>query len=140
MQASCVDDTFAKFTGFGAAYLRAIESMRSDRIVNDAFAMRLTHQNRAELEKLLLTTSKPSSLWGDCIAIRTRYLDEALEHRDAKIRQVVILGEGLDTRAYRLDSLRGCHVLEIDQNDQAFERINEVMKKENVPGLGLLAT
>ncbi|KAG6963212.1 hypothetical protein JG687_00006699 [Phytophthora cactorum] len=63
MQASCVDDTFAKFTGFGAAYLRAIESMRSDRIVNDPFPMRLTHQNRAELEKLLLTTSKPSSLW-----------------------------------------------------------------------------
>ncbi|KAG2935845.1 hypothetical protein PC119_g443 [Phytophthora cactorum] len=87
MQASCVDDTFAKFTGFGAAYLRAIESMRSDRIVNDPFPMRLTHQNR------------------------------------------------LDTRAYRLDSLRGCHVLEIDQNDQAFERINEVMKKDNVPGL-----
>ncbi|KAF1775596.1 hypothetical protein GQ600_3869 [Phytophthora cactorum] len=37
MQASCVDDTFAKFTGFGAAYLRAIESMRSDRSLTIRF-------------------------------------------------------------------------------------------------------
>ncbi|KUF90051.1 mitochondrial chaperone BCS1-B [Phytophthora nicotianae] len=38
MQPRCVDDTFAQFTSFGTAYLRAIESMRSDRIVNDPFA------------------------------------------------------------------------------------------------------
>ncbi|ETP45769.1 hypothetical protein F442_07893 [Phytophthora nicotianae P10297] len=133
MQPRCVDDTFAQFTSFGTAYLRAIESMRSDRIVNDPFAGRLTRQKRVDLEKFFLTTSKPSSLWGDFIAIRTRYLDEALEHRDGNIRQIVILGAGLDTRAFRLDSLHGCHIFEIDQSGQAFERMDQVMKEENVP-------
>ncbi|KAF4142320.1 Leucine carboxyl methyltransferase domain-containing protein [Phytophthora infestans] len=118
--------TFAGFTGFGTAYLRAIESMRSDRIT------RLTFQNRADLEKALITTPKLRNSFGDFISIRTRYLDEALEHRDAKIRQVVILGAGLDTRAFRLETLRGCHILELIKNGEAFESKIKMTEKEDM--------
>ncbi|KAG7389653.1 hypothetical protein PHYPSEUDO_010050 [Phytophthora pseudosyringae] len=130
MQARRLDDVRAEFTGFGAAYLRALESSRTDRIVNDPFAGLLTQQE-GEQEFFLQTTLKAGSSWGNLIAIRSRYLDEALEHRDTNIRQVVILGAGLDTRAYRLDSLRGCHILAIDQSCQAFNRLSEVMKRED---------
>ncbi|POM76083.1 O-methyltransferase [Phytophthora palmivora] len=127
MQATCEDKSNTQITGFGAAHLRALESSRADRIVNDPFAKHLTQQSHEDLKKLLSESNKS---WGDLIAIRSRYLDEALDHRDSNIRQVVILGAGLDTRGFRLESLRGCHILAIDQSCLAFDRLNEVMKRE----------
>jgi methyltransferase (TIGR00027 family) len=59
-----------------------------------------------------------------CVVARTRLLDDwiavALE---APVEQVVILGAGFDTRAYRLPALRGRAVFEVDHPDtQAAKR------------------
>ncbi|KAE9003495.1 hypothetical protein PR003_g17932 [Phytophthora rubi] len=131
MDVSCTSDSFTEFSGFETASMRAIESARDDRIYNDSFAELLTHQNRAELEKFQQGTSEQGVRWENLVAIRSRYVDEALEDRSSGIGQVVILGAGLDTRAYRLKSLRECHVLEIDQNPQAFVHKAEIMLKEH---------
>lgn len=112
VDAASVDDAFTESMGFVTTYLRAVESARNDSIINDPFAEPLTRKHQPKIEKFLKEVSnKLQSFPDDFIAFRTRYLDEALYHRDPRILQVVILGAGLDARAYRLESLRGCHVL-----------------------------
>ncbi|KAG1688339.1 hypothetical protein DVH05_003771 [Phytophthora capsici] len=129
-----VDDTFAESMGFVTTYLRGVESSRSDRIVYDPFAEVLTQKQKPKIEKFMKDVSRELfSLPEDFIAFRTRYLDEALLHRDPRILQIVILGAGLDARAYRLETLRGCHVLEIDQSGAVFEHKAEVMKELHAP-------
>lgn len=48
--------------------------------------------------------------------VRTRFIEDALRHAVANgVRQVVVLGAGFDSRAYRLaDLLRDCRVIELD--------------------------
>ncbi|KAG6609995.1 putative O-methyltransferase [Phytophthora cinnamomi] len=129
MKIGCTTDLFTEFTGFGTAYMRAIESTREDRVYNDPFAESLTQQSRTELEKFLQGSSEQGVRWGNLVAIRSRYVDEALAHRSPDTSQIVILGAGLDTRAYRLEALRECHVIEIDQSSQAFDRKAEVLQE-----------
>ncbi|KAG6966662.1 hypothetical protein JG688_00006664 [Phytophthora aleatoria] len=129
-----VDDAFAESMGFVTTYLRALESARNDRIINDPFAGPLTRKQQSKIEKFLKEVwSEVYSFPETIIAFRTRYLDEALHHRDPSILQIVILGAGLDARAYRLGSLRGCHVLEVDQSGAVFEHKAEVMKELHAP-------
>ena len=46
---------------------------------------------------------------------RTRFIDDYVEQCvDQKIDQMVVLGAGFDTRAYRLPSTRGLSVFEVD--------------------------
>lgn len=117
------EKTFVQLTGLATAYLRAAESARPDRIINDPFAEQLAGNVGSQL------VSVASSRWGpshdgamDMLAIRTRYLDEALANRNKNITQVVILASGMDTRAYRLESLKNCHVLEIDQSQEYLDQ------------------
>jgi methyltransferase (TIGR00027 family) len=58
------------------------------------------------------------------MALRTRAIDEAVESAvRGGARQVVLLGAGLDARAWRLDALRECTVFEVDfPSTQAFKR------------------
>lgn len=91
--------------------------------------MRLTLSVLHHMRDLRELYSYPENV----IAICTRYLDEALHHRDSRILQIVILGAGLDARAYRLGSLRGCHVLEVDQSSAVFEHKADVMKDLHAP-------
>ncbi|HSY24427.1 MAG TPA: SAM-dependent methyltransferase [Polyangiaceae bacterium] len=60
----------------------------------------------------------------DALSERVAMLDvELTEAIDAGAEQVVILGAGLDTRAYRMEVLRGCAVFEVDHPaTQAFKR------------------
>ena len=49
------------------------------------------------------------------VALRTRAIDDALrESLAAGVRQLVVLGAGLDGRAYRMDELRDAAVFEVD--------------------------
>lgn len=51
----------------------------------------------------------------DLIALRTRMLDDAWHAaRERGVRQLVLLGAGLDGRAFRLDDLGGSSVFEVD--------------------------
>lgn len=58
------------------------------------------------------------------MAMRTALIDRALQAAvDDGVAQVVVLGAGLDARAWRLDSLRGLRVFEVDHpNTQAAKR------------------
>ena len=64
-------------------------------------------------------------------ASRTTFYDEALERRLAGIDQLVILGAGFDTRAYRLPAGTRVQCFEIDTpKTQAFKR--DMLKKAGV--------
>ncbi|KAI9895401.1 hypothetical protein PsorP6_018708 [Peronosclerospora sorghi] len=133
-EGNSADDDFAELMGYVTTYLRGVVSARKDRIINDPFAKPLTRKHQAKLDKFIKNVLQPLYPFLETfIAIRTRYLDEALYHRDPRILQVVNLGAGLDARAYRLDSLRGCKVLEIDQSNGMFEHKAEVMKELHAP-------
>ncbi|SDD36133.1 class I SAM-dependent methyltransferase [Actinokineospora iranica] len=107
-------------TAIGVAALRAQESARPDRWFDDPLAARFLTaagwpqppSDIAEAERqappnwLLLMRSVP---------VRTRFLDEfAHTAAAAGCRQVVLLGAGLDTRAFRLDWPPGTRVFELD--------------------------
>lgn len=60
----------------------------------------------------------------DMIMLRVAFIDAVI--RDRKPKQVVILGAGLDTRAYRLETLRNVHVIEVDHPDTQFYKRQRV--------------
>jgi methyltransferase (TIGR00027 family) len=100
-------------TGLLAAAVRAEESERPDRLFTDPFAARLAGDDGRQLlaDAVAETRQAPTE-----IAIRTRFLDEALlaAQRDG-VSQVVILAAGMDARAYRLLWRAGTTVYEVDQ-------------------------
>ncbi|CEG48301.1 hypothetical protein F443_11214 [Plasmopara halstedii] len=122
-------EDFAQFTSFVDAYLRAVEDTHEDRVYHDPFAEPLTRQIAAQLTPRLHKWQKNHPNPENYIAIRGRYLDEALAQRNPNIRQVVLLGAGLDTRVFRLESLNGCHVLEIDNSAELFEHKRAVLSR-----------
>src|ERR1019366_6073661 len=60
----------------------------------------------------------------DHIEMRTLAIDAALrEATEAGVRQLVVLGAGLDARAWRMPELAGTHVFEVDHpSTQAYKR------------------
>lgn len=50
----------------------------------------------------------------DHVALRTKRIDDAVGEACRKAKQLVILGAGLDGRAWRLDALRDVKVFEVD--------------------------
>jgi methyltransferase (TIGR00027 family) len=96
------------------AAARAREHRRPDRLFADPFAAALAGpQSDRQLERL-------AAVGGDVahgLALRTRFLDDyALEATGAGgLRQVVILGAGMDARAFRLAWPAGTAVFEVDQ-------------------------
>ncbi len=98
-------------TACWTAAARAGESMRADRLFDDPWAEALAGpEGRAWLEG-----RAPSSMLP--IVIRTRYFDDWLTTVTAEqaLDQVVIVGAGLDTRAYRLAWPSGVVVYEVDR-------------------------
>ena len=65
------------------------------------------------------------------LPFRTRAIDDAIA--EAGVRQIVLLGAGLDARAYRLEALRDCTVFEVDHPD------TQAHKREAVRDLPVLA-
>jgi len=54
--------------------------------------------------------------WGNSIRARVRYFDDMVKwEAGAGLGQLVILGAGYDTRAYRLEGLKGLNVYEVDR-------------------------
>ncbi|KAF1333169.1 putative Omethyltransferase, partial [Globisporangium splendens] len=121
---------FVQYSGLTSAYLRAAESARDDRIIEDRFAEALAGD--AAVQLMALAANK----WGanqddamNLMAIRTRYLDEALAHRNKATKQVVVLAAGMDARAYRLDALEGCNVFELDVSNEILERKQRILRE-----------
>ncbi|MYW92948.1 SAM-dependent methyltransferase [Amycolatopsis rubida] len=113
------------------AAARAIEATRPDSLVHDGFARHFVH------------AAAPSGTWPVCWAdvaggetnplwgrlgryfgLRTRVLDDfLLAAARAGAGQIVLLGAGLDTRAFRLGWPPGCRIFELDRPEVlAFKR------------------
>jgi methyltransferase (TIGR00027 family) len=112
-------------TALMVAAARAIETHRHDALARDVYAEHFVRAARASADWPVRPQQVPGGdtdpLWGRLgryFGLRTRVLDDfLLSQVRAGARQVVLLGAGLDTRAYRLDWPPGCTVFEIDQED-----------------------
>ena len=95
------------------AAVRAGERERPDRLVDDPWAADL-----AGPEGMAWLASRPEGSVLP-IVIRTRYFDDWLREVavEGPLRQVVLLGAGLDTRAWRLPWPAGAVVYELDRAD-----------------------
>jgi methyltransferase (TIGR00027 family) len=95
-------------TAVGVAAIRAAETARPDRLFDDPCAARghgPTHPGRSQAAPRI----------DEWIAVRTRFLDEvATKACSGPCRQVVIVGAGLDARAFRLTWPAGTRLWELD--------------------------
>lgn len=115
------------FTARLIAYYRAQESKRENPLIMDPYAERLAGDLQTYTKEHKRTVGS-----GDYSIIRTHYVDNRLAESWSEFMQIVILGAGLDTRAYRHSSLEGDNFcFEID-----FPIINEYKEeilKNEVP-------
>ncbi|MEU7208940.1 class I SAM-dependent methyltransferase [Streptomyces sp. NPDC044989] len=112
-------------TALLVAAARAIETHRPDSLAQDGYAEHFVLGAEASAHWPVRLEQAPggdtSPLWGRFaryFGLRTRVLDDFLLRsvRSAGIRQAVLLGAGLDTRAFRLDRPSGCVIYEIDRD------------------------
>jgi methyltransferase (TIGR00027 family) len=110
----------ASRTAEGMALLRAIEAKKPEpeRICDDPIARSLVNGVSFVLSKLVIESGVYERLAPGAVAFiaaRERYIDDFLK---ASLRegldQVVILGAGFDTRAYRVPGIEKTRVFEID--------------------------
>eukprot|EP00928_Gymnodinium_smaydae_P088789 TRINITY_DN72836_c0_g1_i1.p1 TRINITY_DN72836_c0_g1~~TRINITY_DN72836_c0_g1_i1.p1 ORF type:complete len:321 (+),score=36.55 TRINITY_DN72836_c0_g1_i1:123-965(+) len=100
-------------TALGVCALRALESRKpeTERIIFDPQAEVLCGDEMFNFE-WLQSTGKSKEFWIDFLSVRTRWIDDVIT--TLRPTQLVILGAGLDSRAYRLAALRGVPVYEVD--------------------------
>ncbi|WP_030755001.1 class I SAM-dependent methyltransferase [Streptomyces sp. NRRL F-5135] len=110
-------------TALLVAAARAIETHRGDSLARDVYAEHFVRAAPASAGWPVRLQEAPDGdanpLWGRFaryFGLRTRVLDDfLLRSVRAGARQVVLLGAGLDARAFRLDWPPGCVVFEIDR-------------------------
>ncbi|KAG6615385.1 putative O-methyltransferase [Phytophthora cinnamomi] len=124
-------EDFVQFMSFAGVLMRATEHERADRIVTDPFAEPLTRQISPQLAPRMKKWTENLPQPENYFSIRTCYLDDSITRRNACIHQVVLFRAGLDTRAYRLESLHDCQVFEVDQNFALFEHKVAVLDASN---------
>ncbi|WP_338692587.1 class I SAM-dependent methyltransferase [Streptomyces sp. Q6] len=106
-------------TAVGVARVRALETEREDPLFRDPLAQAfaatgglwpssppLPDDEASRRRRLAVSFS---------IVIRTKFLDDLLQRASASgVRQVVLLGAGMDSRAFRMDWPEGTRLFEID--------------------------
>lgn len=111
-------------TALMVAAARAIETHRPDSLAQDVYAEHFVLAAPASAHWPVRIQQVPDGdanpLWGRFaryFGLRTRVFDDFLLRsvHEGSARQVVLLGAGLDTRAFRLDWPAGCVVFEIDR-------------------------
>lgn len=111
-------------TALMVAAARAIETHRHDALAQDAYAEHFVRAAPASAGWPVRMQQVPDGganpLWGRFaryFGLRTRVFDDFLlrSAHAGNARQVVLLGAGLDTRAFRLDWPPGCVIFEIDR-------------------------
>jgi methyltransferase (TIGR00027 family) len=98
-------------TACWTASVRALESARPDRLIDDPWAAALAGE---EGQRWLAQRSPESVL---PIVLRTRYFDDFLQRitEENALRQIVLMAAGLDTRAFRLTWPAGTRLFELDR-------------------------
>jgi methyltransferase (TIGR00027 family) len=102
-------------TAVGVAAIRAAESARPDRLFDDPLAAAFVREAAFAPRRMPGDRTAGLVAW---ITTRTRFLDDLiLDACAAGCRQVVILGAGLDARAFRLQLPSGTRCFEVDLPD-----------------------
>jgi methyltransferase (TIGR00027 family) len=105
-------------TAIGVAGVRARESAREDRLFDDSYARSFVAAYRAAHPDRPVTSTSSDEVRRALafhVIIRTRFYDDWLHAAMAAgLRQVVILGAGLDARAYRLPWPADVILVEVD--------------------------
>lgn len=106
-------------TALIVAAKRAIENQRSDRLFDDPFAALLAADEIPVLlekwQKLGDDLAKIKAKRTRFIAVRTRFYNDFLMSAQLLASQVVILGAGMDARAFRLDWCNNIRVYEVER-------------------------
>ena len=97
------------------AAVRAIEHKRPDRLFSDPLAERLV--GKEIIAKVAPSTQDFEERGQPVVVVRTRFFDDFLISSAASVRQVVILGAGMDTRAFRLPWHPDTYLYEVDRPD-----------------------
>jgi methyltransferase (TIGR00027 family) len=106
-------------TALGVAWARAAESQRADRLFQDHLAARFVEASGWDPPDLAGTprddVDRAMLVLAQSVVVRTRFLDDLLADAwGGGCRQVVILGAGLDARAFRLPWPSGSRCFELD--------------------------
>ncbi|MDQ1518492.1 MAG: hypothetical protein QOE80_4322 [Actinomycetota bacterium] len=106
-------------TALGVAWVRATESQRPDRLFDDPLAARFLAASGWKPPDLTGLpaddTTRALLVLAQSVVVRTRFLDDLLADAWAGgCRQFVILGAGLDARAFRLPWPSGSRCFELD--------------------------
>lgn len=104
-------------TAVFVAAARALETARDDRLVDDPWAGEFVRHSgwHPPTEKMDTSSLEELTTW---VAARTKFLDDFVVDAVASgCRQVVLLGAGLDTRAFRLQWPEPVTVFELDTAD-----------------------
>jgi methyltransferase (TIGR00027 family) len=103
-------------TALGTARIRAAESARPDRLFDDPLAAAFLAADPDAVPDE--AAGEVGAAFAAGMVVRTRLLDdESSAAAAAGCRQVVLLGAGLDTRAFRLGWPAGTRVFELDRPD-----------------------
>lgn len=107
------------------ASMRAHEGTRADALFDDPLARLLVSsrqevpaEQRGYVADGVNATSSLTQVMGEYVTVRTHYFDTYLKAAvQAGARQIVLLGSGLDARAYRMKWPTGMRIFEIDTPD-----------------------
>jgi methyltransferase (TIGR00027 family) len=129
------------FTAEISALIRSVETEKpeNERICYDPFAIAFVGTTNKIIGRI--PPLRKLALWYierkhpfviDCIPARTRYIDEYVNTRiNEGIQQLIILGAGYDSRAYRIENLKEqVTVLEIDHpatQKRKMEKLEEIV-------------
>jgi methyltransferase (TIGR00027 family) len=121
-------------TAIGVAIVRGIESEKpeNERICYDPYSRQLVngflYGMVSFFNNLGFSEQKGPGVMGFLI-VRERHIDEFLKVQiQTGVEQVVILGAGLDARAYRFDELKRMRVFEVDHPASQHSKIEKVRK------------
>jgi methyltransferase (TIGR00027 family) len=104
------DKAWVASTSRWIAAVRERESARADRLFDDPYAGGFA----GEPGRQMMARSEAAGGENKAIPVRIRYFDDlVLRHAD-EVEQVVLLGAGFDTRAYRLALPSALRVFELD--------------------------
>jgi methyltransferase (TIGR00027 family) len=107
-------------TAIGAAMMRARESLRVDPLFDDPFAAAFVDAAPPVFEEGPTAEDSPElaaleAAFEDAVSVRTRFYDEfVLAAAQSGLHQLVLLGAGLDSRAFRLTLPSDLRLFELD--------------------------
>lgn len=124
------DGAWISRTAMLVAGYRARATAAPHAVCRDEWAARLAGDEGVKLSERMDTLFPTGELW---LAIRTRVIDEEVTRSIAAgVRQIVILGAGLDTRAARL-AHEGVRFFEVDRVEMQREKLSRLKLLRDYP-------